>query len=222
MRCPASSTARCRSSAARTASRVSSSSKRTGTATCRTRSARAAAAASPFSPSTTSTACSPWRRCRRSSCIPGARPKADPTRPDRLVFDLDPGEGMTFADVVAAAHEVRDRLRQAEPRELLPHHRRQGAARRRPAASRHAAGTVPSRSAAPSPRRWRRTRRSDFWRTRRSPTGAGVFWSTGYATASAPRRWLRTARARGQEPASQPQSPGPRSSPGSIRPRSLC
>jgi len=41
---------------------------------------------------------------------PWGAPEVDPTRPDRLVFDLDPGEGVPFADVVAAAHEVRARL----------------------------------------------------------------------------------------------------------------
>jgi len=41
---------------------------------------------------------------------PWGAPEADPTRPDRLVFDLDPGEGVPFADVVAAAHDVRARL----------------------------------------------------------------------------------------------------------------
>ena len=30
-----------------------------------------------------------------------------PDRPDRLIFDLDPGEGLGFADAAAAAHEVR-------------------------------------------------------------------------------------------------------------------
>ena len=33
-----------------------------------------------------------------------------PERPDRVVFDLDPGEGLAFEDVVAGAHEVRARL----------------------------------------------------------------------------------------------------------------
>jgi bifunctional non-homologous end joining protein LigD len=31
-------------------------------------------------------------------------------RPDRIIFDLDPGEGLDFADVVASAHEVRGLL----------------------------------------------------------------------------------------------------------------
>ncbi len=35
----------------------------------------------------------------------------DPLHPDQLVFDLDPGEGVAFADVVAAALDVRTRLR---------------------------------------------------------------------------------------------------------------
>ncbi|MFL5226217.1 MAG: non-homologous end-joining DNA ligase [Microvirga sp.] len=30
-----------------------------------------------------------------------------PDRPDRVIFDLDPGEGLGFADVAEAAHEVR-------------------------------------------------------------------------------------------------------------------
>jgi bifunctional non-homologous end joining protein LigD len=37
--------------------------------------------------------------------------KADkPHRPDRVIFDLDPGEGLGFADVAGAAHEVRKAL----------------------------------------------------------------------------------------------------------------
>ena len=36
---------------------------------------------------------------------------ANPTRADRIVFDLDPDEGLGFGDVVTAAREVRDRLK---------------------------------------------------------------------------------------------------------------
>lgn len=31
-------------------------------------------------------------------------------QPDQMIFDLDPGEGVTWQEVIAAAHEVRDRL----------------------------------------------------------------------------------------------------------------
>ncbi|HET7882596.1 MAG TPA: DNA ligase D, partial [Acetobacteraceae bacterium] len=36
--------------------------------------------------------------------------EAAPTHPDRMVFDLDPGEGVTFAAVVKAARDVHDQL----------------------------------------------------------------------------------------------------------------
>ena len=36
--------------------------------------------------------------------------EADPLHPDQIVFDLDPGDGVTFADVVSAAIDVRDQL----------------------------------------------------------------------------------------------------------------
>ena len=37
--------------------------------------------------------------------------ETDPSRPDQLVFDLDPGDGVPWPEVVKAAHDVRDRLR---------------------------------------------------------------------------------------------------------------
>jgi bifunctional non-homologous end joining protein LigD len=37
--------------------------------------------------------------------------EAEPMHPDRMVFDLDPGEDVAFANVVKAAHDVRDQLR---------------------------------------------------------------------------------------------------------------
>jgi bifunctional non-homologous end joining protein LigD len=40
--------------------------------------------------------------------------EADPLHPDLIVFDLDPGEGVPFTDVVKAAHDVRDHLHRLE------------------------------------------------------------------------------------------------------------
>ncbi|HEY2618110.1 MAG TPA: DNA ligase D [Acetobacteraceae bacterium] len=37
-------------------------------------------------------------------------PEADPLHPDRMVFDLDPGEGVAFADVAKAALDLREQL----------------------------------------------------------------------------------------------------------------
>lgn len=42
---------------------------------------------------------------------PWGAAEADPLQPDRIVFDLDPGEDVAFAQVVEAAIEVRERLK---------------------------------------------------------------------------------------------------------------
>ena len=43
----------------------------------------------------------------------------DPERPDRMVFDLDPGEGVRWPEVVAAARDMRDRLRRSGLRSFV-------------------------------------------------------------------------------------------------------
>ena len=40
--------------------------------------------------------------------------EADPLHPDQIVFDLDPGEDVSFADVVKAARDLRDRLQKLD------------------------------------------------------------------------------------------------------------
>jgi bifunctional non-homologous end joining protein LigD len=40
--------------------------------------------------------------------------EADPLHPDQIVFDLDPGDDVSFADVAKAAHDVRERLQKLE------------------------------------------------------------------------------------------------------------
>ena len=59
---------------------------------------------------TTSRACCRWLRCRPSNCIPWGAPEADPARPNWIVFDLDPGDGVPWPEVVRAAHDTRKRL----------------------------------------------------------------------------------------------------------------
>ena len=42
---------------------------------------------------------------------PWGAPESEPTRPDRVVFDLDPGDGVPWFEVVKAAHDTRKRLK---------------------------------------------------------------------------------------------------------------
>src|SRR3546814_2704795 len=43
----------------------------------------------------------------------------DPERPDRMVFDLDPGEGVRWPDMVAAARETRSEEHTSELQSLM-------------------------------------------------------------------------------------------------------
>jgi len=47
---------------------------------------------------------------------PWGATEAEPLHPDQIVFDLDPGEGVSFSDVVQAAIDVRDHLQRLELR----------------------------------------------------------------------------------------------------------
>jgi bifunctional non-homologous end joining protein LigD len=45
---------------------------------------------------------------------PWGASEADPLHPDWLVFDLDPGDTVTFGEVIKSAHDVRDRLKKLD------------------------------------------------------------------------------------------------------------
>ena len=91
---------------------------------------------------------------RRWSSILGARASRTLEHPDRLVFDLDPGAGVDWKDLVAAARDVRARLRRwgSTASRVCPVARactsccRSGRGRR---------GTTPRTSASGSRSRWR-------------------------------------------------------------------
>ena len=132
----------------------------------------------------------------------------DRERADRLVFDLDPGPGTGWKDVVAAAREVRERLARVEAQELRQDLRRQGPARRA-ADQADAVGRRPRISATPSPPAWRRTTRTA---TRRPPPRANAtsaFSSITCATAARRRRSRPTPPARGRARRCRRRSTGP-------------
>ena len=102
MRCPDWRIGRWRSCAARRASAASTSSRSTATATCRAHIREGEADGPPY---LAIDDCTAWSRMAQMSAIElhawGAT-EADPLHPDQLVFDLDPGEGVAFAEVVDA------------------------------------------------------------------------------------------------------------------------
>ena len=90
-----------------------------------------------------------------------------PERPDRMFFDLDPGEGVEWRDVKAAAKAMREELSRAGVDELRQDLRQEGHPRRRADEAARIRGRSCTRSAArsrprsqsdtpePSSRRWR-------------------------------------------------------------------
>jgi bifunctional non-homologous end joining protein LigD len=59
----------------------------------------------------TSPACSAWSRSARSSCTPWNARIEDIEHPDRLGFDLDPGEGVAWEFVIETALRLRRMLK---------------------------------------------------------------------------------------------------------------
>ena len=84
---------------------------------------------------------------------PWGATEADPLHPDRLVFDMDPGEGVAFDEVVRAALEVRDRLAALGLTGFCRTTGGKGLHVVAPLRPRGGLGRRPRRSAGPSPRR---------------------------------------------------------------------
>ena len=114
--CRTSSAGRSRWCAARPAGRRTASSSAMPSPACRPRSPRfetdqfARARPRPTSPSRTPRAIWRWRSSASSSSTPGARLRKQLDKPDRIVFDLDPGEGIAWREVVEAAVHIEGEL----------------------------------------------------------------------------------------------------------------
>ena len=74
---------------------------------------------------------------------PWGAAEADALHPDWIVFDLDPGEGVPFPEVVRAALDLRKRLEALGLAPFPAHHRRQGPASRHPARAARRLGRDP-------------------------------------------------------------------------------
>ncbi len=130
----------------------------------------------------------------------------DLERPDRLIFDLDPGEDVPWGAVISAAREVRAGWRHwAE--ELRQDTGGKGLHVVSPS-PRAPAGTRPRPSPDRSPKRWRGTRPTTLSPPSPSAPGAAASWSTISATTAARRRWRRIRPAVRRSPRYRRRSTG--------------
>ncbi len=146
--------------------------------------ARSRRTARRSSPSPTSRGSCRWcrPRCWRSTC--GAPRSTDIEKPDGITFDLDPAPEVGLGRRGGRRHRGARPPEAGGARQLREDHRRQGAARLRPAQAARGLGRRQGLRAQAGQLRWRRTAQASIWPWPPRRRGAGASSSTTCATAS--------------------------------------